>query len=358
LYQLTDNGPEPYLDLTKEFPNFINKPGLATGFGSFAFHPDFAKNGLLYTTHVESPGAGTADFAYADSIKVMLQWVLSEWRNGKSRELLRANMVSQIHGVQEITFNPLAKPGDEDFGLLYIGVGDGGAVENGYPFIAHNKNSIWGSILRIDPLGNSSKNKRYGIPKTNPFGNEEFAYGFRNPHRISWSKKGQMLASNIGHHNIESLYIVESGHDQGWPEREGTFVMNYSKTMDFVYPLPADDAKNNYTYPVAEYDHDEGNAISGGLEYWGSRVKPLMGKYIFGDIVKGRLFYVEMKDLAIGKQAVIKELQLKLNGQKKTLTELTGEDKVDVRFGRDHTGEMYILTKPDGRVYKIVGAKQ
>ncbi|MEJ0033607.1 MAG: c-type cytochrome [Bacteroidota bacterium] len=135
------------------------------GFGSFAFHPDFAKNGLLYTTHSEGPGSGAADFAYADSIKVMLQWVLSEWKDGKSRELFRANMVQQIHGMQEITFNPLAKPGDEDYGLLYAGIGDGGAVEIGYPFIAHNKNNIWGSILRIDPQGNDSKNGKYGIPK-------------------------------------------------------------------------------------------------------------------------------------------------------------------------------------------------
>lgn len=362
LYQLTNDGPQVYLDLTKEFPNFIHKPGLATGFGSFAFHPEFAKNGLLYTTHVESPGSGTADFAYADSIKVMLQWVVSEWNMNKKegkehRELFRANMVHSFHGVQEVTFNPLAKPGDEDYGLLYIGVGDGSSVEMGYPFLAHDKNKIWGTILRIDPQGNNSNNKKYGIPVSNPFANEVFAYGFRNPHRISWSKQGQMLASNIGHHNIEALYIVEKGRDYGWPEREGTFVMNYAKTMDFVYPLPADDAKNNFTYPVAEYDHDEGNAISGGLEYWGGKLKPLMGKYIFGDIVKGRLFYVEMKDLAIGKQAVIKELQLTLDGQKKTLVELTGEDKVDVRFGRDHTGEMYVLTKPDGRVYRITGAK-
>jgi len=64
-----------------------------------------------------------------------------------------------------------------------------------------------------------------------------------------------------------------------------------------------------------------------------------------------------MKDLTIGKQAFIRELQFTLDGEKKTLVELTGDNKVDVRFGRDHTGEMYILTKPDGRVYKITGAK-
>jgi len=102
LYQLTDKGPELYLDIAKEKPNFIQTPGLATGFGSFAFHPEFAKNGLLYTTHVESPGSGVADFAYADSIKVMLQWVVSEWDMNKkqSREMFRANMVHSYHGVQ------------------------------------------------------------------------------------------------------------------------------------------------------------------------------------------------------------------------------------------------------------------
>lgn len=374
LYKLTDKGPEMYLDMATEKPNFIHKPGLATGFGSFAFHPEFAKNGLLYTTHVEKPGSGTADFAYADTIKVMLQWVLSEWKTddpkafpfkGKSREMFRANMVHSFHGVQETTFNPLAKPGDEDYGLLYIGVGDGSSVEMGYPPLAHSKTKFWGTILRIDPRGNDSKNKQYGIPKTNPFVNdtdpevlkEIFAYGFRNPHRISWSRKGQILASNIGHHNVEALNMIEAGRDYGWPEREGTFVMNYKKTMDFLYPLPDDDTKYNYTYPVAQYDHDEGNAISGGLEYWGSALPALKGKYLFGDIVKGRMFYVEMADLAIGKQAMIREFQLTLNGKKITLVETTGENKVDVRFGRDHTGEMYILTKPDGQVYKIVGAQ-
>jgi hypothetical protein len=68
--------------------------------------------------------------------------------SGTGRELMRINMVSGIHGVQEIAFNPLSKKGNEDYGLLYIGVGDGGAVENGYQFLAHDKEKVWGSILR------------------------------------------------------------------------------------------------------------------------------------------------------------------------------------------------------------------
>src|SRR5690606_35862470 len=134
LYRLGDEGPELYMDMAALRPAFIDTPGLATGFGSFAFHPEFAQNGLLYTTHTEGPDSATPDFSYSDSIKVMLQWVLTEWKTespsgvpfeGKGRELLRVNMVHSFHGVQEITFNPLAKSGDEDYGLLYIGIGDG-----------------------------------------------------------------------------------------------------------------------------------------------------------------------------------------------------------------------------------------
>ena len=101
LYKLQNNEPIVYLDIAKLKPKFIHEPGLATGFGSFAFHPDFAKNGLLYTTHTESPGSGIADFYFTDSIEVKLQWVLTEWKtenpgaatfSGTSRELLRVNM--------------------------------------------------------------------------------------------------------------------------------------------------------------------------------------------------------------------------------------------------------------------------
>lgn len=373
LYMIKDKVPNLYLDMTREKPRFIHKPGLATGFGSFAFHPDFKSNGLLYTTHVESPGSGKADFDYNDSIKVTLQWVLSEWKtenpnafpfNGKSRELFRANMVGSFHGVQEITFNPLAERGDEDYGLLYVGVGDGASVELGYPFLVRNEDKFWGSIIRIDPSGKDSKNGQYGIPASNPFARsknpntvrERYAFGFRNPHRITWTKNGQMLASNIGHHNIESLYMILPGHDYGWPIREGTFVINAHENMSNVFSPPPDDSSFHITYPVAQYDHDEGNAISGGFEYWGSTLPELQGKVIFGDIVKGRIFFVESDNLKIGSQAVIKEMTVSLNGRTTTMIELSGAQKVDMRFGRDHEGELYIMSKPDGKVYKVVKA--
>jgi mono/diheme cytochrome c family protein len=368
LYRLKNKVPDLYLDMQAQIPKFINQPGLATGFGSFAFHPDFESNGLLYTTHTEAAGSAQADFAYSDSVKVALQWVVSEWKTseplsvpfrGVRRELMRINMVNVIHGVQEITFNPLAKKGDADYGLLYIGVGDGGAVEKGHPEIAHNPKKIWGSIVRIDPEGRNSANGRYGIPATNPFSKtsnlgEIYAYGFRNPHRITWTKSGQMLATNIGQKNIESLYLILPGHDYGWPIREGTFLIYPEYDINKVYPLPPNDKKYQISYPVAQFDHDEGNAISGGFEYWGNAIPALKGKYLFGEIVQGRLFYVNVADLKQGKQATIKEWQIAYNGQKTTLEALTNDKRIDLRLGRDHDGELYIFTKPDGKVYKLV----
>ncbi len=374
LYYLNGNQPEVYMDMNVLKPQFINQPGLATGFGSFAFHPEFSKNGLLYTSHTESPGSAKADFAYADSIRVTVQWVVSEWKTdspgafpfkGESRELFRVNMVTGIHGMQEIVFNNLAKPGDDDYGLLYIGIGDGGSAENGFLFLCHSTEQIWGTVLRIDPRGKNSSNGNYGIPPNNPFVKSDnknvqpeiFAYGFRNPHRITWSKKGQMVVSNIGHHMVEALYIVEPGLDYGWPIREGTFLIDPSQNMYNIYPLPEDDAQHKITYPVAQYDHDEGNAIAGGFEYWGKSLPQLKGKFLFGDIVKGRLFYVEMDDLKVGSQAPIKEFQITFKGEKTTLAELCGANKVDERFGRDRQGELYITTKPDGRVYRLAQAR-
>lgn len=371
LYKLVDNKPSVYMDIATLKPAFIDHPGLATGFGSFAFHPQFATNGLLYTTHSEPGGSAKADFSYADSIKVTLQWILTEWKvddlnasifSGTGRELLRVNMVAVNHGMQEITFNPFAKPGDDDYGLLYIGIGDGGSVENGYPFLDHSPEKIWGTILRINPTGRNSANGQYGIPSQNPFAKDKsnkklgeiYAYGFRNPHRITWTTAKQMLACNIGHGNIESVNMILKGHDYGWPIREGSFLLNPFGNLNKVFPLPINDSNYHITYPIAQYDHDEGNAISGGFEYSGKAIPLLKGKYLFGDILKGRLFYFDLADVKPGSQALIKEWRVTVDGIQKSLADLCKSKRVDLHFGKDASGELYILTKADGKLYKLV----
>ncbi|HEY4937182.1 MAG TPA: PQQ-dependent sugar dehydrogenase [Puia sp.] len=374
LYKLENKKPVTWLDISKWKPNFINQPGLATGFGSFAFHPDYARNGIFYTTHSEAANSKKADFSIPDSIKQTLQWVLCEWKTsnpmassfiGTCRELMRIDMVAGIHGVQEIIFNPLAKPGDEDYGKLYIGVGDGGSAENGFVFLTHHPDKIWGSILRINPMGKNSANGQYGIPTRNPFTKnpdtntirEIYADGFRNPNRITWTRKGQMLATNIGQANIEAIDIILKGHDYGWPIREGRFAIHPGSDINKLYPLPANDSVVHITYPVAAFDHDEGKAIEGGFEYEGRAISGLIGKYLFGDIPSGRLFYINLSDLKSGKPAVVKEWFVSLNGKRLSLRDLCGQNRVDLRFAKDDKGEMYIFTKPDGKIYRLVKNK-
>jgi hypothetical protein len=84
----------------------------------------------------------------------------------------------------------------------------------------------------------------------------------------------------------------------------------------------------------------------------------LKEKFLFGDIPSGRLFYVDMADIKLGKQAPIYEWKISMNGSEKTLKELCGSDRVDLHFGRDSKGELYILTKADGKAYKLVNAKK
>ena len=372
LYEMVDNQLRVFMDMAKERPEFIPVPGLGTGLGSYAFHPDFYANGLFYTTHTEKANAAPADFAYADSIKVALQWVLTEWKlsdptavtfSGTGREMLRINMLSPIHGVQEITFNPGAKPGSPEYGLLYIGVGDGGATENGYHFVCNDRSDIYSSVLRIDPRGSNSKNGRYGIPAVNPYAQdndpatlgEVFCRGFRNPNRISWTPDGKMLISDIGHANAEELNLGVAGADYGWPEREGNFLMYYRAKMDKVYALPKNDAFLKYTYPVAVYDHDEGNAFSAGFVYSGTDIPLLTGKYIFGDIVNGRVFYVESSQLKPGVQATIQEIGIGVGGKAATFQELSGSKKTDLRFGLGLGNDFYLYTKSDGKIYKVKG---
>ncbi len=370
LYEMQNNQLRVFMDMTKERPKFIPAPGLATGFGSYAFHPEFNQNGLFYTTHTEPPNTAPADFAYPDSIKVTLQWVLTEWKmtdpnapvfSGTGREMLRVNMVTPTHGVQEITFNPFAKPGSPDYGLLYMGIGDGGSAEQGYYFICNSTAGIYSSVLRLDPKGRNSKNGKYGIPVSNPFAQdndpaslgEVFARGFRNPNRITWTADGKMLISDIGLANAEELNIGQAGADYGWPAREGTFLINYRGKMDRVYPLPADDAKFKYTYPVAQFDHDEGNAFSAGFVYTGTNIPLLKDKYIFGDIVSGRVFFVENSQLKLGQQAPIQELDILFAGKPGTFQEITGSKKTDLRFGVGLNHEFYIYTKADGKIWKV-----
>ncbi|XCF06354.1 PQQ-dependent sugar dehydrogenase [Tamlana crocina] len=363
LYELNNNQPKLYASISEFNKNFVHEPGLGTGFGSFAFHPNFEKNGLFYTAHSEKPYTKKADFFLPDSIPTKMQWVVKEWKNkdpkstsfeGTVRELLRIDFVTIMHGIQEIAFNPTSSKNESDYGMLYISLGDGGSVGQGFPEVAlHEGSQVWGTILRIDPSGNNSGNGKYGIPTDNPFTKskqkkkEIWAYGFRNPNRICWNTKGQMFATDIGHKIVEEVNLIEPGKFYGWPIREGTFVLNTFGNQSLAYPLPQNDDEYGVTYPVIEYDHDDGVAISGGFF---AQKPPFNGKYIFGDIPVGTIF---IADLSETKQRNIKKLNIVLNEKQTDFAQLIKKNRVDLRLGQDCNGDIYMLTKADGKIYKI-----
>ncbi len=364
IYRISGSQVTTFIDLRNQVEDFVNEPGLGTGLGSFAFHPDFLHNGLIYITHTERFKGKPADYSYNDSIKVALQWVICEWKisdvkdtvfKGNRRELLRINVPNVVHGTQDIGFNPEAVKGDKDYGLLYIGTGDGGSTIGKHPELCHDLHSLLGTIIRIDPLGNNSRNRQYGIPGDNPFVNEKgsiyreiYAYGFRNPHRLSWHN-GRLFSAEVGESNFEEVNVIVKGRDYGWNVREGNFGIS-AKDLKNVYPAPETDS-GKFENPYLQYDHIDGNAISGGYVYEGP-IAALRDKYIFADIVNGRMFYANI-DPKLSDRSVY-ELSIIRDGKETNLIEMSGSKRVDVRVEYDrYTKELYLMTKSDGRIRRV-----
>ncbi|MFT4858993.1 MAG: glucose/arabinose dehydrogenase/mono/diheme cytochrome c family protein [Algoriphagus sp.] len=363
IYELVDQKPLLYLDLLQQKPDMVSKPGWGTGLGSFAFHPEFEKNGLFFTAHTEPGGTQLSDFGYTDSLGVFMQWVLTEWKadspnakifKGTNREVLRIDNSSQAHGMQELTFNPNSKKGDPDFGLLYIGYGDGGTAEKRFAHISnHGGTGIYSSILRIDPAGKDGKNGKYGIPKINLLAGvpgkagEILAFGFRNPNRIFWDEEENLFATDIGQHSIEEINLIEPGKFYGWPIREGRFMINPFGSFRSLYPLPKDDDKSGVTYPLIQLEHDEAVAIIGG---YFMPAGPLKGEFLFGDIPTGRLFFADLNEKP---SPQVKSLKVIFEGKEMTMEELVG-GRVDLKFGIDAEKQVYIMSKNQGKIYKII----
>jgi hypothetical protein len=394
LYMIDGQTPEVYLDVGAEFaPAFFSGRGLGQGFGFVTFHPEFAENGRFYTVHTEQASAATRAPDFIQARTILFHGVVTEWTAddpsaktfaGTRREVLRIGFAGQIHGIQQIDFNPEARPYDEDYGLLYVAVGDGGqGVRSEEP---QDLGLVHGKLLRIDPAGTNAANGRYGIPGTNPFVGEPgalgeiYSVGFRDPHRFSWDPDAanRMFLGSIGEHAIESVYEIRPGSNHGWSEREGPFVFDRTpeNACDRIFPLPEDDELLGYSYPVAAYDHDPppswnctsdvGHGIVGGFVYRGLGVPELRGKYVFADLVTGRLFYTEASQMRTGRpRAPIYELMVyDEEGNRRTMREIAAEgalgdpNRVDPRFGRDADGELYLLSKGNGKIWRITGTQR
>ena len=365
----------PYLKFAEIFPKFESDTGNTAGFVSIGFDPGYAKNGKFYTVHIEKlsmEGSATPTNDHLSTLKldgyattpavnppagpVNLESVLIEWtdtniRNdtfeGTARELLRVGY-DRNHPMADLIFNPLVKRGQDDYGNLYISVGDGAQGETPGPghSLPQQLDNFMGKILRITPditLHPKDKlgpNERYRIPSTgkdpNPFVSianargEIYAYGLRNPHRMNWDTVSKtLLVNDIGLHYWEEIDILTKGANYGYSEREGDeqlFVDKSGKTGSLVDPhvafpdrdlLHVDgiDEPVAPVYPAAVYSHWEGDSIASGFVYRGKQMPQLQGKYIFNDMTTGRIFYVDLAEMIAtrgqrNQQAQIHELQI------------------------------------------------
>jgi hypothetical protein len=413
LYLIDRNSqPALYLDLAAEFPLGFYR-SLESGFICFTFHPDFARNGLLYTVHGEKtegnkgtphfipPGFGPSEITY--------HTVITEWRAtvpaagafaGTRRELLRTAHVvnSYFHPIGALEFNPTAQPGSPDYGLLYIGGTDFGFSNGGGPRASNpgqtqRLDSIVGALLRIDPRspavsGGVKGVGDYTVPPINRFAadgdpktlGEIYAYGFRNAHRLSWDPAdGTLFAADIGMSHIEEINIVREGVNYGWMNREGIFengVQRPGGTMGQVFELSArildGSTGDGYSYPVAMYDHGEGIAITAGFVY-GGRMPALRGKFVFGDINRGRVFAADVAALKAaddgvpGTVAPIEEIELIVRQPDgsavattfKALVEQTmggALARADLHVHRTADGELLLSSRQDGWIRILADA--
>ena len=420
------------------FPKFTFERNFATGLINFLFDPDYARNGVFYTMHMEDPAAAAPPAPKSGVVKgldlagytttpaiptptvdgrIDREVVLIEWRDrnpanatfeGTARELMRLQQPLPQHPLGEMTFNPVARKGDPDWRVMYLGAGDSGSGDqsDSRRINPQRLDTLVGKILRIVPdlrehaaTSAVSENGRYRIPNDNPFATlagarkEIWAYGLRNPHRLIWDvdpaqpNEPRLLAFHIGLVSWETVVVIRKGANYGWPLREGT----QARSLEGMGPIPPDDTipilvsdtvqsgAVRPTYPVLQYPHRPGggDAIANGFIYRGSQVPALRGKLVFGDITTGRVWYAERTDvlaaddndpetlspiheLDTGLRAIVTDAYRARGGKGAELpgaAQISGRGRVDLRFAEDDAGEIYVLTKADGVIRKVVGAE-
>jgi len=337
--------PQPFLDMAiARKGSFTSTDLFEQGLNTFAFHPDFARgsrpgSGKLYTFSTETPQSGIADFPTPDAAggvdhhDVVAEWSIDPANPNRidpssRREILRIAHPLHDHVGGQLGFNPKAKPGQSEYGLLYIGVGDGGNTIFRTGKVdawrtAQNLLSPLGKILRINPLQDGRW--KYGVPPGNPFVSHAqvpgavWAYGLRNPVRFSWDTAGdgKMMIADIGQATVEEIDIGVAGANYGWSMREGSWVVDHNDETRLSRSA-LDDIVNGLTDPAIEYGHHLGLAVTGGFVYRGKAIPALAGKYFFGDAARNK-----------------------------------HADRADLRFGQDELGEIYLLTKQDGVIQKL-----
>ncbi len=289
--------PEAFLDMRGKIVDLhvrFDERGLL----GLAFHPDYRSNGkfyVYYSAPTDPDHPNLRHVLFGDHTARLSEFTVSDnphMADPKSeRILLEIDHPQFNHNGGALEFGP--------DGYLYISVGDGGFADDwGY---GHHKktgngqdlNTLLGKILRID-VDKKDRGKEYAVPSDNPFVGkgdarpEIFAYGFRNPWRMTFDTGGKraLFVADVGQNSYEEVNIVTKGGNYGWRVMEG------NHCFDHLNPNNHRNSCDNagMTPPIFDYNHCVkfegkncfGVNINGGAVYRGSH-RPWQGKYFYGD---------------------------------------------------------------------------
>ncbi|HNB41257.1 MAG TPA: PQQ-dependent sugar dehydrogenase [Anaerolineales bacterium] len=288
---------QPFLNIDDRVNDDSNEMGLL----GLAFHPNFEQNGYFYVNYTGDGGnprisrfTANGDVADPNSEQV----------------LMVIDQPFPNHNGGAVAFGP--------DGYLYLGLGDGGAA--GDPFKnGQNTETLLGKLLRID-VNNGDP---YSIPVDNPFGNEVWAYGLRNPWRISFDRAtGDLWIGDVGQNQYEEIDYLPAGSpggaNFGWSVMEG--LHGYDG-----------EAQPGLLLPVVEYSHEIGCSVTGGYVYRGS-MPEWNGVYLYGDYCSGSVSGLILVDGQWQSRVLFEAVA--------TITS----------FGQDEAGELY-FTSDNGSIY-------
>ncbi len=315
-----------YLDLrSTRAINSASEGGLL----GMAFHPDYPSTPEIFLSF-------TVDHTGPSMRSVISRFILDDVNSpgpGTVEEvLIEIDQDFNNHNGGDIAFGP--------DGYLYIGLGDGGSG-NDPNRRAQDTTNLLGAMLRIDVQGTGAD---YTIPADNPFAGqlkcgpgvntsdcpEIYAWGLRNPWRWSFDPgTGVLWLADVGQGAWEEVSIIERGGNYGWRCREGA-----NDTAN-----AADCVGGGLIDPVTEYDHGQGNSITGGAVYRGSAIPDLDGRYVFADYGSGRFWATEP------------------DGQGGLTNDLLLDSSINpVAFAADAGGELYVVNiggGGGGRVWRL-----
>ncbi len=300
-------GDEPFLDLRDRLLSSSIEQGLL----GLAFHPDYADNGRLFAYWTDPEGDSMlAEFAATeptvvdpDSMSVVLQ----------------IEQPAERHNAGMLLFGP--------DGLLYVSVGDGGSGGS----TGQDTDNLLGTILRLDV--DTGGAEPYAVPEGNPFDDEIWAYGLRNPWRFSIDPDQELIyIGDVGQEAFEELNVVsldDAGTNFGWFTTEG----------DRCFRDGCD--TEGLTDPVFQYSRDEGCSITGGWVYRGAAIPEFDGHYFYADWCKGFVRSLRYDGGRVSDQF--------------DWTDDFGLGQV-TSFGLDNDGELYVVTW-DGGLHQVVARR-